>query len=69
MILSDFHKEHIDDDGANDLSNCVPSCKLCNSYKHQYIFDDWYNKNNPNFNQDRLNKIIKWLNEDYKLYL
>ena len=30
--------------------------------------EEWY-KNNPNFNQERLDKIHKWLDEDYKLYI
>lgn len=66
--LGDFHKEHVDHKGANDLSNCIPSCKTCNTSKHQFIMEEWY-KNNPNFNQERLNKIHKWLDEDYKLYV
>ena len=66
--LGDFHKEHVIHDGANNLSNCVPSCKTCNSSKRQFIMEEWY-KNNPNFNQERLDKIHKWLDEDYKLYI
>ena len=67
--LGDFHKEHVDHEGANDLSNCIPSCKECNSSKSTKFLEDWYNENNLNFNQDRLNKIHKWINEDYKLYI
>lgn len=67
LILSDFHKEHIDD-GSNKLDNCAPSCKLCNSYKHQYLLEEWYDVNNPIFSQERLDKINKWRAEDYKLY-
>lgn len=26
MQKHDLHKEHVNDDGANDLSNCVPAC-------------------------------------------
>ncbi|MFC0903804.1 HNH endonuclease [Clostridium sp. MT-14] len=61
-----LHKEHVDYNGANDLSNCVPACKSCNSQKWEFKLEEWYNKNNPNFTQERLNKINKWLNEDYK---
>lgn len=69
LILSDFHKEHVIYNGANDLSNCVPSCKSCNSSKWEYNFEEWYSEGNPRFLQDRLDKINKWRNEDYKEYL
>jgi hypothetical protein len=67
--LGDFHKEHVDHEGANDLSNCVPSCKSCNSSKGTYILEEWYTEDTSRFSQERLDKIYKWLNEDYKLYL
>lgn len=63
-----LHKEHIDCNGSGDLSNCVPSCKQCNSKKHEFELNEWYNKNNKIFRKERLNKILRWLNEDYKLY-
>lgn len=65
--LTDFHKEHVNHEGANDLSNCIPSCKTCNTSKHQFNMEEWY-KSNHNFNEERLDKIYKWLEEDYKLY-
>lgn len=65
----DFHQEHVDDDGANDLSNCIPSCRNCNSQKWIYDFGEWYNKRNPNYTLERHQKILKWLNEDYKKYI
>jgi hypothetical protein len=67
--LGDFHKEHVDDNGSNDLSNCIPSCKSCNSSKRQSTFDEWYNTNNTNFTYERLEKINKWLEDDYKKYI
>lgn len=67
--LGDFHREHKDDQGANDLSNCLPSCESCNSKKWKFGFDEWYTPDNPVFSQDRLDKINEWLNEDYKLYI
>jgi hypothetical protein len=67
--LGDFHKEHADDNGSNDLSNCIPSCKSCNSSKRQSTFEGWFNENNPNFTFERLNKINQWLEEDYKKYI
>jgi hypothetical protein len=67
--LRDFHKEHQIHDGANDLSNCIPSCKTCNSYKWKFGFDEWYNEQNPKFSIERYNKIMQWINKDYKLYI
>lgn len=65
LILGDFHKEHVDHFGSNDLSNCVPACKSCNSSKHDFEFNKWYNTDNHKFNIERYNKIIKWLNVDW----
>jgi hypothetical protein len=64
----DLHKEHVDDDGSLYLNNCVPSCQTCNTNKFQKELNEWYNKDNPKFKQWRLDKIIKWITEDYKLY-
>lgn len=62
-----LHKEHVDHLGSNDLSNCIPSCKSCNSHKSEQDMEKWY-KEQEYFTQERLNKINKWLKEDYKLY-
>lgn len=64
--LGDFHKEHVDHEGSNDLSNCVPSCKSCNSSKHTSKLENWYDENNPNFKKEKLDKIYKWIDEDSK---
>ncbi len=67
-----LHKEHVDHEGANDLSNCVPSCKSCNSRKWKYALEEWYTEDNDYYEYyslDRLNKIYKWLKEDYKKYI
>lgn len=69
LYKEDLHREHVDHEGANDLSNCVPACKKCNSSKHKAILEEWYNINNPNFTDERYNKIMKWINEDYKQYI
>jgi len=69
LYNQDFHREHVDDDGASDLSNCVPSCKNCNSQKWKFELDIWYNKENVNFKIERYNRISKWIQEDYKNYL
>jgi hypothetical protein len=65
----DFHKEHVDHNGENDLSNCIPSCKSCNSLKWKFELSYWYNEDNPIYSIERLDKINKWLTEDYKLYI
>jgi hypothetical protein len=69
LIHSDFHREHVYHDGANDLSNCVPSCKTCNTSKHAIDFEFWYRKRSENYTEERYNKIIKWLQEDHKQYI
>ena len=66
--LGDFHKEHFDHNGSNELDNCVPSCKECNSSKGDKEFEYWY-KIHPKFTYERLNKISKWLDKDYKKYI
>lgn len=66
---TDLHKEHVDDKGSNKLDNCIPSCQSCNSSKWAFKLEEWYNLENPIFTDDRLNKIHKWLEEDYILYL
>lgn len=63
---SDLHKEHVDHNGANDISNCIPACRICNSSKWQYKLEDWYNDCNDNYTNKRIEKIYKWINEDYK---
>lgn len=64
-----LHKEHVIHNGSNEIDNCIPSCKRCNSSKHTDSLEDWYNEKNLNFTQERLNKIHKWLNGDYKLFI
>jgi hypothetical protein len=65
----DLHQEHAYDDGANDLSNCIPSCQSCNSSKRENDYIEWYSINNPLFKQERIEKIDKWLIEEYKRYI
>ena len=66
----DFHKEHVDDNGANDLRNCVPSCQSCNSTKNVKTIDEFLECGFvEKFTKERYNKIQKWLNEDYKKYI
>ena len=67
-IIMNFHKEHVDDDGYNDLRNAVPSCRKCNSEKHKDGLDEWYKKQKF-FTQERYNKIIWWIARGYKEYI
>jgi hypothetical protein len=69
LINGDFHRDHANHLGENDISNCIPACKSCNGLKHNFELNDWYNPSNPKFTQKRLEKIHKWLNGDYKLYI
>jgi hypothetical protein len=56
-----LHKEHVDSNGANDISNNIPACRKCNSSKRTYSLNEWYNNDNTNYSKRRYNKIIKWL--------
>ena len=69
IINMDLHKEHVDHEGKNDLSNCVPSCQSCNSKKRKLSIEEWYNDENENYTQERYDRIQKWLQEDYKQYI
>ncbi|AZV43660.1 endonuclease [Peribacillus asahii] len=66
--LGDFHKEHVDHNGSNNLANCVPSCKSCNGRKHTSSLEEWFNIS-KDFDQNNLHKIKKWLDSDYKQYI
>lgn len=68
LMIGDFHKDHKDDNGANDIRNCIPGCKDCNCSKWEFDFEEWYRKQNS-FTEVRYNKIIRWCTEDYKLYI
>jgi hypothetical protein len=69
LRLGDFHREHVNHEGSNDLSNCVPACKSCNTSKHDKHLDDWYTNKNEKYTYERLEKIHKWINEDFKKYI
>lgn len=68
LINMDLHKEHVIHNGKDDLSNCVPSCQECNSEKFTFTLEEWYNSNNPKYSENHYNKILKWLDEDYKQF-
>lgn len=63
-----LHKEHVDHEGLGDLSNCVPSCKVCNASKHIYTLYEWYPMQTF-YVYERYEKIQQWLSKDYKLYI
>lgn len=65
IFKQQLHKEHVDHNGRNDLSNCVPSCKICNSRKWEYDIKEWYDTDNLYYTDERYNKIIKWIKQDY----
>lgn len=64
-----LHKEHVAHNGTDNLSNCIPACKSCNSKKWTFKLDEWYNLRNPIYDKNRMNRITKWLTEDYKQYI
>jgi len=67
-FIMQFHKEHVDDYGYNDIRNCVPSCRDCNSHKHQYNMEEWFRKQKF-FSEDKLEFIKWWITEGYKNYI
>ncbi|MGR6760296.1 HNH endonuclease [Paenibacillus sp. T2-29] len=69
LFKQQLHKEHVDCNGADDLSNCVPACRSCNSSKHEFRLTEWYDKKNKYFLTERLEKILLWINNDYADYL
>jgi hypothetical protein len=65
----DLHKDHVDPDGDNDLSNCVPSCKNCNSEKHTKNLENWYTPYNNKYSDYRYEIILNWIKSDYLIYI
>jgi hypothetical protein len=65
-----FHREHVDDEGYNDLRNCVPACTNCNSTKHKSSIDELIQYHYiVEFTLDKYNKIVWWITEGYKQYI
>ena len=65
-----FHKEHVDHEGYNDVRNCVPSCTQCNSSKRAKTIEELFQLGYlKEFTQDKYNKIMLWCEEDYKKYI
>ncbi|MFS0643811.1 HNH endonuclease [Siminovitchia sp. 179-K 8D1 HS] len=61
-----LHKEHVIHDGREDIKNCVPSCKSCNSSKRTSTLNQWYNVEHPNYSRERYLKIYYWMRYDCK---
>ena len=53
LRLESLQKEHVDHEGKNDLSNCVPACKSCNDRKWKFEFEEWYNEDNERYSQEK----------------
>jgi len=64
-----LHKEHVIHSGKDNLTNCVPSCKICNSEKHTASLNSWYNKSNHSYSRERYLKIYQWIRWDCKKYI
>lgn len=58
-----LHREHARRNAGDGIDNCIPSCKSCNSEKHDSDLDDWYNSNNKKYTEARYKKIILFLDE------
>jgi hypothetical protein len=63
-----LHREHVEHNGYNDLRNGVPACRGCNDKKWAFEMLEWY-KQQPFFSEERLQKILWWINEGYKKYI
>lgn len=66
MHRQDLHKEHVIHEGRNDILNCVPSCRSCNSSKHIYSLNSWYNERHPYYSVERYLKIYQWIRYESK---
>ena len=65
-----FHKEHVEHDGHNDIRNCVPACTNCNSTKRKRNIQELFDSCDIiNFNEKNYNKIILWCKNDYLDYI
>jgi hypothetical protein len=63
-----LHKDHVDSEGYNDLSNAAPACRSCNDKKWQHDMETWF-REQEFFSEERLEFIKWWMNEGYKQYI
>ena len=69
-IIMSLHMEHVDDEGYNDVRNCVPACGSCNSGKCRKTIDEFMETGFiDGFTEERYDKIIQWTTEEYKKYI
>lgn len=61
-----LHRDHVHHDGSDNIDNCVPACRRCNSSKHDRTFNEWYSKENSIYSKRRYNRIVKWVVSDWK---
>lgn len=66
LYKQQLHKEHVIHQGRDDIKNCVPSCRSCNSSKHIYTLNQWYNAENPVYTRERYLEIYQWIRYDCK---
>lgn len=65
-----LHKEHVDDEGHNDIRNCATACRSCNSIKKNKTIEQLFKLNIiENFTLERYNNILNWINKGYKNYI
>jgi len=69
MHNQDLHKDHFEPQGGNKLDNCVPACKSCNTSKNYFDFYKWYPNRCEGYTKEREQKILRWINKDYKLFI
>jgi 5-methylcytosine-specific restriction endonuclease McrA len=62
-----LHKDHVYHDGSNEIDNCVPACRHCNTSKHNRDLLEWYSEDKPYYSKERLDKVTKWVTEDFML--
>lgn len=65
-----FHKEHVEHEGYNDIRNCVPACTQCNSKKRQKTINELYENNEIKaFTKDKYDFIMWWCTDGFQKYI
>lgn len=62
-----LHMDHVDPNGANDLSNNIPACKVCNVKKRDRDVQEFFEK--YGVPKEYQQNIQNWLNGDYLEYI